>query len=55
MDGQLVRREGFGGGGNWSFCENQSSKPDAYRVQVNFDRFSGGVVGGFVRFAGCRH
>lgn len=51
VDGQLVRREGFSGGGNWSFHENQSSTPNAYSVQVNFDRFSGGGIGGFVRFA----
>ena len=51
VGGELVRREGFNGGGNWSFYENPSSEPNAYTVQVNLDRYSGGGLGGFVRFA----
>jgi len=48
---ELIRRQGFSGGGNWSFYENPSSTPDAFSVQVNLDRFSGGGLPGFVRFA----
>ena len=50
VDGELVRRDGFDGGGDWSLVENPGNDR-AHSVQVNLDRFSGGGVGGYVRFA----
>jgi hypothetical protein len=45
VGGELLRREGFAGGGDWDTMDAGGD------VQVNINRFQGGGLGGFMRFA----
>ncbi len=49
---KLVRRQGFSGGGDWSMYDTSGvNGPGPLSVQVNLDRWQGGGLGGFPRFA----